>query len=138
MAAGGIGAPGAVATALEAGADAVRVGTRFVATTEADVHPEYARALITAGADETVLTDAFSMGWPDAPHRVLRACVDASTDEPHMRSVAPPTRDFAGDVASAALYAGRSVGDVRSVVPAATVVRELLRDAETVLSSRTR
>lgn len=133
VAAGGIGSGEAMAEALLAGADAVRVGTRFVATTEADVHPAYRDALVAAGAGDTVLTEAFSMGWPHAPHRVLRQCVDASTLEPAMRSALPPTRAFDGEVSSAALYAGVSVGAVTGVLPAAAVVRELVSEAELVL-----
>jgi enoyl-[acyl-carrier protein] reductase II len=41
LAAGGIGTARAMAAALIAGADGVRVGTRFVATPEAGAHPEY-------------------------------------------------------------------------------------------------
>ena len=76
VAAGGIGNARTAAAALAAGADAVRVGTRFVATQEADTHPDYADALVRARAEDTVLTEAFSVMWPDAPHRVLRSCVD--------------------------------------------------------------
>ena len=133
VAAGGIGTGTAMAAALLAGADAVRVGTRFVATSEADVHPSYGAALIAAGSDDTVLTEAFSMGWPHAPHRVLRRCVEASALDPALRSPVPPTRAFDGDVAAAALYAGESVGDVTAVLPAAAVVRELVRDADAVM-----
>ena len=46
LAAGGIGTGRAMATALAAGADGVRVGTRFVAAAEAAVHPEYVAARI--------------------------------------------------------------------------------------------
>jgi nitronate monooxygenase len=133
VAAGGIGSGAAMAEALLAGADAVRIGTRLVATVEADVHAEYAAALVSAGADDTVLTEAFSLGWPSAPHRVLRHCVDASDRDPATRSPIPPASRFSGDVSAAALYAGTSVGDVTAVVPAAQVIRELVRDAETAL-----
>jgi NAD(P)H-dependent flavin oxidoreductase YrpB (nitropropane dioxygenase family) len=54
------------------------VGTRFVATHEANSHPDYVDALVRAQAVDTVLTTAFSVMWPDAPHRVLRSCVDAA------------------------------------------------------------
>lgn len=133
VAAGGIGSGAAMAAALLGGADAVRVGTRFVATVEADVHHDYAAALVAAGADDTILTEAFSLGWPNAPHRVLRRCVDTSDLEPTQRSPSPPTRDFSGDVATAALYAGESVADVTGVVPAAQVIRDLMREAESAL-----
>ena len=44
--AGGIGTAGDVVTVLKAGADGVRIGTRFVAAHEADVHPEYVAHLV--------------------------------------------------------------------------------------------
>src|SRR6266498_3192765 len=55
VAAGGIGTARAMAAALAAGADAVRVGTRFVATPEADAHPDYVDALVRARAEDTTL-----------------------------------------------------------------------------------
>jgi NAD(P)H-dependent flavin oxidoreductase YrpB (nitropropane dioxygenase family) len=120
VAAGGIGTARAVRAALAAGADAVRVGTRFVAAAESAAHPDYVQALIEAGPEDTVLTTAFSGGWPDAPHRVLRACVKVEGG-----FVSPPTADTPGDVSGAAMYAGQSVGAVRRVQPAAEIVAEL-------------
>ena len=58
LAAGGIGTGRAMATALAAGADGVRVGTRFVAAAEAAAHPEYVAALIAAEAQDTVYTES--------------------------------------------------------------------------------
>jgi hypothetical protein len=48
LASGGIGTGRAMAASLAAGADGVRVGTRFVASVEAEAHPEYVQALIDA------------------------------------------------------------------------------------------
>ena len=135
VAAGGIATGRAVAAALAAGADAVRVGTRFVATLEADAHPAYQAALVAAGPSATELTTAFSLGWPDAPHRTLRAAVEASDADPATRSPLPPARSWPEEaVAAAALYAGQGVGAVRSVVPAAEVVDELVRGAAAALA----
>jgi NAD(P)H-dependent flavin oxidoreductase YrpB (nitropropane dioxygenase family) len=134
VAAGGIGSGRAMADALRAGADGVRIGTRLVATVEADAHPEYTAALIAAGPADTVLTEAFSLGWPTAPHRVLQACVDASPEDPALRTPFPPTRAFTGDVAAAALYAGESVAHVASVAPVATVLQEILTEAADALA----
>jgi nitronate monooxygenase len=149
IAAGGIGNARAAAAALAAGADAVRVGTRFVATQEADTHPDYADALVRARAEDTVLTEAFSVMWPDAPHRVLRSCVDKAealdddavgeveiggTTMPVPRlSVLAPTRATTGSVDAMALYAGESVTDVTAVVPARDVVVEIATGAEALL-----
>jgi nitronate monooxygenase len=152
IAAGGIGSARTAAAAFAAGADAVRVGTRFVATLEADAHPDYAAALVDAGADDTILTNTFSVMWPDAPHRVLRSCVDrahaldsetvgeveiADTAMPVPRfSVLVPTRTTSGAVDAMALYAGESVQDVVGVVPARDVVAEIIGGAEELLRRR--
>ena len=142
VAAGGIGTAQAVRAALDLGADAVRVGTRFVATTESYAHPAYIEALVAAESDDSVLTEAFGVGWPNAPHRVLRSAIDAAGAAPSdivgetaprdgkpmpvpRFGVSTPTRDTTGDIAAMALYAGRSVGGVNRVMTAAEVVAEL-------------
>lgn len=126
VAAGGLGTARDVAAAMDAGADAVRIGTRFLATSEADVHPVYLEALLRSNADDTVITEAFSMFWPHAPHRVLRSCIEASDADPAARPPFTATRNFDGDVAASAMYAGTSVGAVTKVESAAEVVRDLL------------
>ena len=143
VAAGGITTAGHVAAAISAGAAAVRVGTRFVATEESGAHPAYVAALLAArSAQDTVLTTAFCGGWPDAPHRVLRSAVAAAEAfdgdvvahlvadgqrRPVARfSSATPSRDVEGNVAAMALYAGQGVGDVHEVRPAAAVVADLV------------
>lgn len=67
-----------MAAALAAGADGVRVGTRFAAAAEADVHPIYVDALIAARAEDSIYTRTFHVGWPEAPHRVLRSAIEAA------------------------------------------------------------
>jgi NAD(P)H-dependent flavin oxidoreductase YrpB (nitropropane dioxygenase family) len=78
VAAGGIGTAERVASVLAAGAAAVRIGTRFVAAAESGAHPSYVEALIGARRSDTVVTEAFGAGWPNAPHRVLRSAVEAA------------------------------------------------------------
>lgn len=124
VAAGGIGTAARAAELLDRGADAVRIGTRLLATAEADVHPDYAAALVPATAADTVVTETFAAAWPDAPHRTLRSCVDASDDDPATRLPIPPTRAFDGDVATAALYAGESVDRVTGPTTVAAVMAE--------------
>jgi NAD(P)H-dependent flavin oxidoreductase YrpB (nitropropane dioxygenase family) len=128
IAAGGIGSGRAMAAALTAGADAVRVGTRFMAAHESAAHPIYVDALIAATADDTVLTTAFGAGWPDAPHRVLRSAVTAGEDLGASQSWTPdwPASSYAGSAEARALYAGQSVGGVRGRQAAADIVTELV------------
>jgi nitronate monooxygenase len=150
VAAGGIGEARAMAAALAAGADAVRVGTRFVAAKESGAHPRYVEALLRAGPEDTVLTEAFSVMWPNAPHRVLRSAVEAAvaaTEEfvgememggtrvPLPRLAVPtPLVSTSGRIEAMALYAGESVGSVRAIQPAGEIVCELVEGARVLLA----
>ena len=67
--AGGIATAADVQAALEAGAAAAVAGTAFLATDESGAHPGYKQRLVES--DETLLTELFGLGWPNAPHRVL-------------------------------------------------------------------
>jgi NAD(P)H-dependent flavin oxidoreductase YrpB (nitropropane dioxygenase family) len=137
LAAGGVGTAERFAALLTAGAAAVRVGTRFVAAQEADAHPEYVARLIAASSQDTVLTEAYWKGWPDAPHRVLRSAVEAAEafdgtvvgvvgdDEIGVFSCRPVTREVQGEIAAMALYAGQSVDHVTQIQPAAEIIAEL-------------
>lgn len=69
LVAGGMASAADVGAALDAGAAAAVLGTRFVMAEESDAHPEYKARL--AAARETVLTELFGMGWAAAPHRVV-------------------------------------------------------------------
>jgi nitronate monooxygenase len=149
VAAGGIATARAMAAALAAGADGVRVGTRFLATPESGAHPDYVAAVLAAGAEDTALTTRFSIGWPGAPHRVLASALTAveafegehvgtltvdGEPQPLRRfSARTPSREVSGAVAAMALYAGQGVGQVTEVMGAAEVVAELADEAERLL-----
>ncbi|MGI5517494.1 NAD(P)H-dependent flavin oxidoreductase [Streptomyces sp. CA-106131] len=149
VAAGGIATGRSVAAVLAAGADGARIGTRFVATTETDAHPEYQQALIRATSADTVLTTQFSVMWPDAPHRVLLGSVEraraldtdiageavlagAPVSVPASSPVCP-TRTTTGHVDAMPHYAGQAVGAITRIEPAAEVMRRLTADAITHL-----
>src|SRR3989475_983210 len=149
VAAGGIGTGRAMAAALAAGASAVRVGTRFVAAEEAGTHPAYVDKLIAAEAKDTILTEAFSANWPNAPHRVLRSCVEAverfhgefvgETAQPwapdvrvpvHARDSFVADKTTTGTFDAMPLWAGESVDGVKRIQKAGEIVRELADEAE--------
>jgi nitronate monooxygenase len=106
-------------------------------------------ALLAADGEATVLTEAFAVGWPNAPHRVLRSALQAAEafqgevvgvlhagpqPQPLPRlSARTPSREVTGTVAAMALYAGQGVGQVTQVTPAAQVVAELAQGAERLL-----
>jgi nitronate monooxygenase len=150
LAAGGIASARSMAAALAAGAAGVRVGTRFLATAESGAHSDYVAALLAADDEATVLTEAFGIGWPAAPHRVLRSALAAAEAFPGQvvgthhggsqpRPLPPlaaqtPSREVTGTVAAMALYAGQGVGQVTHVTPAAQVVADLAQGAERLLA----
>lgn len=142
VAAGGIGDRQASAAAFGAGASAVRVGTRFIATTESRAHHQYIDALVRAAPEDTVVTTSFSENWPDAPHRVLRDCVEAanrlksdiaavlvtkSGERPIPKgNVLPPLEGMEGNIDALPHYAGLSVSGVKRPQHAAEIVEELV------------
>ena len=143
-----------MAAALAAGADGVRVGTRFVAAQESDAHPAYRQALVDAGVDDTLLTTAYGQesGWPDAPHRVLKSAYEAAaaTDDAQPQAqwrrdehseptpvgrfqTPPPSRNHSGAIEAMAMYAGLSVADVSSIEQAGAIIRDMTQGAESLL-----
>jgi len=148
IAAGGIGDAAGLRRALAAGAVGAALGTRFLATPEADIHPEYSNWLTRATPSDTVLTTLFDGGWPDAAHRVLRnstfeAWEQAGSPPPGRRpnegeivaelgghpiaryAADEPRRGTTGAVETMCHYAGMSIGAITAVEPAAEVVARL-------------
>lgn len=65
IAAGGIANGPGILSALSLGAAGVSVGTRFIASTEAQVSAEYKKAIVDSGMDDIVMTDRLS-GTPSS------------------------------------------------------------------------
>jgi NAD(P)H-dependent flavin oxidoreductase YrpB (nitropropane dioxygenase family) len=124
IAAGGIATADRVAQLIAAGADAVRVGTRFLACPECDTSPIYVEELMRSRAEDTVLTNHFDDEgkWP-APVRVLRVALEGALAIGN-RSTAPPART-AEKPLTMACYAGMGVEHVRAIQPASEIVQEL-------------
>jgi NAD(P)H-dependent flavin oxidoreductase YrpB (nitropropane dioxygenase family) len=129
VAAGGIGTPQRVRDLLARGADGVRIGTCFLACPEARAHPDYVANLLTAADHDTVLTEWFDDDdeWPNAPHRVLRAALQAA-QRTGWRSSKPPSRDDTRPATDMAQYAGTGVGTLTIIEPAERVIRYLVSE----------
>src|SRR5262249_29675623 len=72
IAAGGIADGRTVAAALALGAEAVWVGTRLIASFEANAHPEYKDRVVAAAVEDTARHLIFGPEFPDAATRGLR------------------------------------------------------------------
>lgn len=162
VAAGGIADARGLVAALALGADGISMGTRFLATPEANAHDLYKHKVIEASENDTLRTILFGHGWPNAPHRVLRTAFvtnwvgkeergqEGRKDEPiigHTRIAGqpvpipqfggvPPSRDADGDIESMALYMGQSVGLIHSIKPAGEIVHEIAAEADALLAKQ--
>ncbi len=156
VAAGGVADGRGLAAVLALGADAAWIGTRFVASAEAPFVPEYKQRVLAATETEAMYTTLFDVGWPQAPHRVLPNSTVANWEaagrpEPGARpgegevvattpdgqtiaryDISEPTVGMTGELEALAHYAGQSAGLVHAVEPAATIVRGLVAEAETI------
>jgi nitronate monooxygenase len=120
--AGGIAERGDVERALDAGATAAVAGTRFLASAESRAHPEYKQRLL--GAEETILTELFGLGWP-APHRVI---ANVATERDGTEPLPPLAATDDGPsvlVDEGPLYAGETVARINEIRPAAEIVAAL-------------
>ena len=163
IAAGGFADGRGLAAALALGADAAAFGTRFLASNEAAADPRYQQRILEAEAEETVHTELYDIGWPNAPHRVLRTKVveeweragrpatgrrpgegksigkmtHCGVEIPMVKySVMSPTSSFEGDIEELPLYAGMSVSLVREKLPAGEIVRRIASEASEVIAGR--
>jgi nitronate monooxygenase len=159
VAAGGIADGRGLAAALALGAAGVWVGTRFLAASEAAIHPDYRRRILAAGEADTFYGTLFDRGWPDAPHRTLRnSTVEAweragrppsgsrpgEDDEPASRpdgtpinryASSTPTGSMAGNVEPLPHWAGQGVGLVIREESAADIVASLVGEAEEAIGA---
>lgn len=152
VAAGGIASGGAIAAALSLGAEAVWMGTRFIASVEARAHPGFKELIVQANESATVYGCMFDGGWPDAPHRVLRnvtvdtaegasqkdrTCIGhlPSGEEIRRFDDIPP---LDGAWEETALYAGQSVGQIDSIKLVDKIVEDLMAEAHTAASETSR
>jgi nitronate monooxygenase len=159
VASGGIADARGVAAVLVLGAQAVSIGTRFLATTESKAHPLYKQKIVEAREGDTARSTIFGYTWPNAPHRTLRTAFveqwladqqrgnEGRPDEPLIGETRiggepvavrrfmgyTPSVETTGDIESMALYAGQGVGLIHEIKPAGDVVQELAERATRIL-----
>jgi enoyl-[acyl-carrier protein] reductase II len=137
VASGGIADGAGIAAMLALGADAVQLGTRFIATPEANVHENYKRAVLEADVDQTALVgrglapirqlaNAFSRKYLD----LEKAGVPAAEREALFKQHSLKQAALEGDVQWGKVEAGQSAGLVHDIVPAGELVKRLVAEME--------
>jgi enoyl-[acyl-carrier protein] reductase II len=127
VAAGGIVDGRGMAAAMALGAEAVAMGTRFVASAESPVHANYKQAIVAAGVDGTIMLPR----PPRAKMRTLRtrAALDmagAVETQGRLGSVIEQLY-VGGDVDNTAGSAGLSSALIHSVKPVQTIIEDTMR-----------
>jgi nitronate monooxygenase len=146
-AAGGIADGRGLAAALMLGADGVVIGTRFWASDEALVLPSFQAAVVAASGDQTLRSHAIDIlkgydAWPEEYD--LRTLRSTATDRWHGREAelravveAEATRyaeaAAKGDTRNASATVGEGIGLIHDIGPAATIMRTLISEAESIL-----
>jgi enoyl-[acyl-carrier protein] reductase II len=144
IAAGSIVDGRGLAAALALGAQGVWMGTRFIASHEANASNKYKETLTRSKSDETRITRFYS----GKPMRVIRnAYVDErenSGDRPlrfpdqmiesTRAGLLTLSNDVLTDPERSCMPAGQGVGSIFDVIPAGDIVRNVVRQAEATMN----
>lgn len=146
LAAGGIADGRGIIAALALGAQGVVVGTRFIATPEAQATRSYRDAIVRSAEADTVRTRCYT----GKPARTIRNSYNEAWErkvdqiQPFplqvMTSVQEGVMDYAGAGGGEGnpdrdfMPAGQGMGLIRAIKPAAEVFTDLIREAEAVLT----
>lgn len=133
IASGGIADGAGLAAMLALGAGAAQFGTRFLASEEATVHPDYKSAVLAAEVDGTLVvghglgvirTIANDFTARMAELEATAADLDIRRTAFHASTL----KDAAlhGDVASGKVEAGQSAGLINNVLPAAQIIERIV------------
>ncbi|MGC6415283.1 MAG: NAD(P)H-dependent flavin oxidoreductase [Bacteroidia bacterium] len=143
IAAGGIGTGQAMAAALCLGADAVQVGSRFVATNESSAHQNFKNSVIKAGDGSTELTLKEL-----TPVRLLKNNFYNKVQELYQKDASAEELAellgrgrakkgmFEGDLDDGELEIGQVAAQINELIPAKQVVNELMSDCRKTLSEK--
>ena len=147
VAAGGMSDGRGLVAAPALGAEGAIFGTRFIATPEAQAAPGYRDALVRSGEADTMRTRAYTgkpartirtpyaEEWETRPGEIkpfpfqaMTSIQNRAMDYPGLGESFDPARTF--------MPAGQGVGLIHEIKPAAEIVRDIVREAESVIEKR--
>lgn len=140
IAAGGIATGRQMLAAMILGADAVQVGTRFVASSEASSHIAFKEEVIKAGEGDTILT--LKQLTPvrmlrNAFFKKIETAELAGADKIQLAELLGHARAkkgmFQGDLDEGELEIGQAAAMIRNIMPAADIVTELWEECRRLM-----
>ena len=143
IAAGGIATGRAMLAAMNLGADAVQVGSRFVASVEASAHNNFKQAVISAQEGDTLLTlkeitpvRLLKNEFSESIRKAYESC--ASKDE--LKTLLGRGRAkkgmFEGDLANGELEIGQVSALLDTILPAEEIIAEILSEFKEALKEQ--
>lgn len=156
IAAGGIANGATMASMLTLGASAVSIGTRFIASTEAQIDPAYKNAVVQSSPEDIVMTSRIS-GTPASVIRTpyidkigleLPWYLNILKNKQLTKKYIVPLIHYLGSKQLEAAAtgptwktvwsAGQSVGLIDQVLPTAEIIHQLIKEYEECLSNTPR
>jgi enoyl-[acyl-carrier protein] reductase II len=151
VAAGGIVDGRGLAASLALGADGIWVGTRFIATPEANSVPGYKEALLRTHEDGTTVTRAYTGKTCRVIENEYTKAFDAEGGVPEpfpmqvVKSMQEGANHLGGDPSTPDIDpdrefwpAGQGVGSINELVPAGELVERFVREAEVAMGAVSR
>jgi NAD(P)H-dependent flavin oxidoreductase YrpB (nitropropane dioxygenase family) len=148
LAAGGIADGRGLAAALALGAQGALLGTRFLATKESPLHPNFKQALLDSDGHDTVLTEipdiARATVWPGAMARSRRNAFierwmgrewELRARQPEVAAALQRALET-GDADNMSLLIGQDAGLIQDIPPAGEIVERIVVEAEALLRDR--
>lgn len=156
LAAGGIADGADITRLLLLGADGVMLGSRLVASHEANAHDDYKAAIVASDGSDTVVTSVFGREMPffnpvraiandivrvwqgreaelpppdDSFPTIGRILTSGSPQPIRQLDSIVPTRDATGNVAGMMLLAGSGIGKIRSIESVTDIVEKMMAEA---------
>jgi NAD(P)H-dependent flavin oxidoreductase YrpB (nitropropane dioxygenase family) len=148
LAAGGYADGRGLIAALALGADGILLGTRFLATVESPLHPNFKQAIVDSDGHDTQLSEipdiASGLVWPGAMIRSRRnRFIErwAGREWALRRDRAEAAEKLAaarrtGDVDEGPLSMGQDAGLIHDIPPAGEIVSRIVREAEKLLTQK--
>ncbi|MBS4100391.1 NAD(P)H-dependent flavin oxidoreductase [Tsukamurella paurometabola] len=146
IASGGIATGAGLVAALALGADAVNMGTRFMATDEAPIHPTVKQQIVrNSELDTRIVFREFRNTARVAKNSVSDAIAEISSradatfdDVAHLANGARARANVYGngDVEGGMWWASQAQGLIDEVADCATVIRTIVAEAQSIVTDR--
>jgi enoyl-[acyl-carrier protein] reductase II len=143
IAAGGIADGRGFAAAMMLGAEAVQIGTRFVAASECAVHENYKNTLIKAkDIDSTVTGNSTGHPVRSIRNKMTKEYLRLEKEGAELMELEKLTLGslrkavVEGDVVNGTVMAGQVAGLVKRVQPCSEIIKEIMEQAEALMGAR--